>query len=202
MTKKLVFGIGVNDANYVVQVDEIISHGGSGKRKRQAVWVCPFYRKWKHMLGRCYDRRVWDKQPEYIGCSVVPEWHTFSTFRRWMEQQPWEGNQLDKDILVENNKIYGPNVCVFIPQQLNLFLIDCRAARGAWPIGVNLHKRDGVFQASCSNPFTGRREYLGSFDCPDQAHSAWKKRKHELACQYAELQVDSRIAEALRTRYL
>lgn len=187
---KLVHGIGVNDADYVVKpkVD--------GKQV-----TCPFYRAWKSMLTRCYDVKYQTRQPTYVGCSVCEEWLTFSTFKSWMIKQNWQGRELDKDLLCTDNKVYSPENCVFVDSMTNSFTIDCRTVRGEWPIGVTFHKRDGKFQAKCSNPFTKKTEFLGYFICPEQAHQAWKKRKHELACQLADLQSDKRVANALRSRY-
>lgn len=188
---KLVYGVGTNDADYVVE--PLIN----GKRDR-----CPFYRSWKDMLKRCYSSKCQAKQPAYSGCSVVPEWLSFMTFRDWMIKQEWKGMHLDKDLLLPGNKIYGPDACVFITAKLNAFTIDCAAARGQWPTGVDLRKASGKFRANCRNPFTGKKQHIGLFTCPDRAHQAWRKRKHELAIQLAAEQDDSRIAEALLIRYL
>lgn len=192
---KLVCGIGVNDADYPVYISATI--GG----RRNILWACPIYRAWTGMLRRCYSSKLQAKQPTYIGCAVSPEWHSFSAFRGWALTQDWEGNQLDKDLLVPGNKIYSRGTCVFVPPTINNFMTDSGAIRGEWPIGVSWHKRDGVFVSNCSNPITGRLEHLGYFTCPDAAHEAWRARKHELACQYADMQTDTRIAQALRTRY-
>ena len=188
---KLVYGVGINDADYSVH-PEI-----NGKRV-----MCPFYLTWRNMLMRCYDPKCQAKYPTYIGCSVVPEWHRFMTFRAWMTMLDWQGRELDKDILVPGNKVYGPQTCVFISHGLNNFTTDHAAARGEWPIGVCWNKRNGKFQAYCGNPFTSKKEYLGLFTCPDEAHEAWRARKHELALQIAALHADPRIAAALSIRYL
>ena len=66
---------------------------------------------------------------------------------------------------------------------------------------VCFHKRVKKFSATIGNPFTKKQEHLGYFTCPNEAHQAWKKRKHELACQLADIQTDQRVAEALRIRY-
>ncbi len=189
--RKLVYGVGTNDANYVVQPTI------NGKRV-----VCPFYATWQGMLERCYSEKYQAKYPTYIGCSVVPEWHRFMAFRAWMVERDWQGRELDKDLLIQGNRVYGPQTCAFISQGLNSFTNDSAAARGDWPTGVHWSKRNGKFRAQCSNPFTGKREHLGRFTCPDQAHEAWRKRKHELALQIAALHADPRIAKALSTRYL
>ena len=122
-------------------------------------------------------------------------------FRSWMETQDWKGKELDKDILFQGNKVYSPDTCVFVDKGVNLLLNSCAASRGEWPIGVHWNEQNQKFQSGCNNPFTRKREYLGYFNCPNQAHQAWKKRKYELACQLADIQTDERVAEALRTRY-
>jgi hypothetical protein len=188
---KLVCGVGVNDANYVTKPRI------NGERV-----VCLFYLAWQNMLMRCYDPKYLAKYPTYIGCSVVPEWLSFMTFRAWMVGQDWQGRELDKDLLFPGNKVYGPETCVFISHGLNVFTTGSAAARGEFPIGVYWDKQSGRFRAKCSNPFSGKREHLGYFTCPDAAHEAWRKRKHELALQIAALHADPRIAAALSIRYL
>jgi hypothetical protein len=194
--KRLVQGVGVNDAEYNVLLYETVD----GKWK--IVWTCPYYRRWHDMLTRCYSEKCHEKYPTYVGCSVCEEWLTFSNFKCWMEQQDWENKQLDKDLLKVGNKEYNPENCVFVTKIVNTFLSDRGKARGEFPLGVSSYK--GKFIAQCSNPFTGKQEYLGYFDCPEQAHLVWKKRKHELAYQLADSEhvTDERVAQALRTRYL
>ena len=70
---KLVYGVGINDADYVVQKYETIVYV-NGKRKRRLVWICPFYQSWKHMLQRCYSNKFKERNPTYEGCSVSEEW--------------------------------------------------------------------------------------------------------------------------------
>ena len=194
----LVYGVGINDADYNVY------EYGYVNGKRVYVWRCPFYRTWKDMLKRCYSEKHHQRQPTYKDCSVCDEWLLFSNFKRWMEQQDWEGKQLDKDLLIEGNKVYSPDTCIFVDRKINTFVVDSGATRGNYMIGVSLDKRRNKFKAECSNPFTGKREHLGYFTDELEAHLAWKARKHELACQFADSEycTDPRLAEALRTRYL
>ena len=42
----------------------------------------------------------------------------------------------------------------------------------------------------------------GVFTDPLVAHEAWRAKKHDLVLQYAEMQSDPRVAEALKLRYL
>lgn len=196
---KLVYGVGINDADYVVNKWKTIEV--DGKRKRKLVWECPYYRAWKSMLGRCYSDKYQDRQPTYIGCIVSEEWKIFSNFRSWMEEQDWEGKQLDKDLLFEGNKVYSENTCVFVTRMVNSFTTERAAARGEWMIGVAWHKGVNKFVSRCCNPFTKKQENLGCFDSEQEAHNAWLERKLELAYELAGIQTDTRVAEALINRY-
>lgn len=198
--KKLVYGVGINDADYATQKVETIGYV-DGKRKQKMFWTCPVYRAWKAMLERCYSDKYQDRYPTYKGCSVSKEWLTFSNFRAWMEKQDFEGKQLDKDLLFEGNKVYSPETCVFVTGALNNFTIDRGLDRGEWLIGVCWHKPTEKFRARCSNPFTKKRDHLGYFTCEQEAHQAWAKRKLELAHELAAIQTDPRVAKALVDRY-
>ena len=198
--RKLVYGVGVNDADYVVQIKETI-RCVDGKQKQKTVWTCPFYQAWKNMLQRCYSKKYQEGKPSYIGCTVSEDWLTFTNFKIWMQNQDFEGKHLDKDLLFEGNKVYGPETCVFVPSMVNSFISEKRASRGKWLIGVYWDKQTEKFLSRCGNPFSGKQEYLGRFTCEQQAHEAWRKRKLELAYELAAIQTDERVAEALISRY-
>lgn len=198
--KKLVRGVGINDADYVTERKETIGYV-NGKQKLKLIWFCPFYRAWANMLARCYSIKTQERQPTYKGCSITEEWKTFSVFKKWMISQDWVGNHLDKDLLIEGNEVYSPETCVFVTQTVNSFTTDRSAARGEFLIGVSWHKSAGKFQSKCSNPFTKKEEYLGYFAHEQEAHEAWLKRKLELAYELAAIQTDSRVAESLINRY-
>ena len=198
--KKLVHGVGTNDADYSVAKTEVFGYV-DGKRKQKLVWMCPYYQAWVGMLKRCYSAKSLERNPSYIGCTVFKEWHIFSNFREWMENLDWEGKQLDKDVLFEGNKIYSADTCVFVSPLVNSFTNDHGAKRGEWLIGVCWHKARKKFRADCRNPFTKKTESLGLFTCELEAHAAWRKRKLELAHELAAIQTDPRVAKALIDRY-
>ena len=187
---RLVYGVGVNDADYVVK-----------KTANGRVVECPFYRTWKAILTRCYSSKFQIKNKTYEGCALSASWHSFMAFREWMKEQDWKGKQIDKDLLFNGNKLYSSETCVFVSQATNLFTVDRRADRGEYPIGVCWNKENKNFRSDCRNPFTDKKEFLGSFDSPEAAHKAWRKRKHELALQLAAQQTDHRVANALSNRY-
>lgn len=188
-----VHGVGINDADYVVQRNVVVD----GKRKQE--WRCPYYSAWAEMLKRCYSETYHKKRPTYIGCTITEEWETFTNFKVWMEAQDWDGKQLDKDLLVKGNKEYSPSTCVFVTRAVNLFMTDRGADRGDLPLGVSRNR--GKYIAYCSNPFTKKQECLGLFSCPEEAHTAWKAKKAEHAKSLAEEQTDERVKKALLERY-
>lgn len=198
--KKLVYGVGINDADYVVQKWETIIV--NGKQKKKLIWFCPYYRAWTSMLKRCYSTKYQECRPTYIGCTVSKEWKTFSNFRSWMMTQDWEDKHLDKDILFEGSKVYSPETCVFVSGMVNVFTTDRGNDRGEFLIGVCWDKGKSKFKSQCGNPFTKKREHLGYFTCELETHEAWLTRKLELAYELAAIQTDERVAEVLIDRYL
>lgn len=175
LKRKLVCGVGLNDADYEVQ-RKIKNENGEIQR-----FICPFYEKWKSMIDRCYKNHLRGKNVTYFDCTVCDEWLTFSNFKRWMESQDWKGKQIDKDILKPGNRVYCPEFCRMVNQLTNLFICDRSKYRGKYMIGVHMNKKLMKYQSSCRNPFIGKIEHLGLFDNEIDAHLAWKKRKHELA---------------------
>ena len=197
---KLVCGVGVNDLDYRVHLREDLPKNG-GKRIQKTVFLCKYYTAWRNMLKRCYSKKYLESKPSYIGTSVCSEWLSATAFKKWMEQQDWQGKSLDKDIIVPKSKLYSPDTCAFVLATTNKFVTASDASRGGYPVGVDLHKRTGKYRARCGNPFTGKKEHLGYFSTPEEAHEAWRKHKHELAQLVAATESDMRVVEALKKRY-
>lgn len=170
--RKLVFGHGVNDADYIVR-----------PRVNGKLLMCPFYTKWHGMFKRCYSDKAHKQRPKYAGCTVCDEWKVFSNFKRWMKLQDWEGKDIDKDIAITGNKIYSPNTCIFVTQEINKLLGDHGSARGDHSQGVFLDKRYGTFQAACND--NGKKKHLGSFGTESKASNAYKKFKSKVILETA-----------------
>lgn len=168
MVKKLVFGKGVNDADY-----KISWYDENKKRK-----MCPYYVRWTDMLRRCYSQLQLSRFPCYTQTKVCEEWLTFSTFKSWMQSQDWKNKVLDKDILGDNNE-YNPDSCVFVPEYVNLSFISLNKVKG-----VCFHKRSKVYQAGFSR--FGKQFYIGSFSNEDEAISAYKKEKSKFLNEVLE----------------
>lgn len=188
----MVYSVGINDAAYLTK-----------PRLDGNQISCPAYDVWSGLLERCYDKKFKERCPTYSCVTVCDEWHSFSEFRKWWLEHQVDGFDIDKDIIGDGS-VYSRESCIFIPHWLNSFTINCGSARGAWPIGVSYHKRDGCFQAKCSNPITGSQGYIGYFDTPEKAHAAWRTRKLELALELkprmdeVDIRIYPRVVEMVR----
>ena len=183
-SRKLIYGIAINDADYMVRVNI------DGK-----AIACPYYKKWYDMLRRCYSAKYQESKPTYKGCTVCKEWLSFMRFRAWMINQDWQGLELDKDIKVKGNKVYSPEACLFIPGSLNSLLTDNAARRGRYPLGVSWDKSSGKFQARIN--CNGKSKYLGLFTTAEEASQAYQSARRNKIQQL----IDDNVYPAA-TRYL
>lgn len=160
---KLILGVGTNSR---------------GKHKTKVNGTkTPAYRTWHHMLQRAYCPKLHEKYPTYIGCSVANDWLEYQTFAEWFENHEYgnHGYQLDKDLLVPNNRVYAPDRCVFVPGQLNSLLLDRGNARGQYLQGVCFDKTRNKFQAQIN--INGKRQHLGYFETEQEAYQVYKIAK-------------------------
>lgn len=194
--QKLLHGVGILDADYDTRIMTYITDE-NGKRKRVSLWRCPIYTLWSNMLQRCYYDKIKRKAKSYLGCTVVDEWHRFSNFRKWVLTQDWEGNELDKDLLVRGNKVYGPDTCCFLSKKVNAFLrIN---SKGGLP-GASWDKgRNKWF--SCCNGLDNKTIPLGRYTTEQEAHMKWVHCKMELAVQLSAEIKDEKIKKALIEHY-
>jgi hypothetical protein len=131
------------------------------------------YNVWNSMLQRCYDKEFQKKQNTYIGCYVYEEWKNYQNFAKWFEENYIEGFELDKDILIKENKEYGPNTCCFVPQEINHVFIKKNNKISSYPVGVR--KDQNKFSAQIS--MYGKIVYLGMFSTIEEASIAYNKCK-------------------------
>lgn len=197
---KLVRGFGINDAGYTVKVSVELPKNSEGKRSRKTTRICPYYRKWRDMIDRCY-RADGKEYITYEGCAVCEEWKYLSNFIKWVDSQPnrdWENCDLDKDLLVTGNKIYSPETCVFVERRVNNFFLEVASSDTEYLIGVTWHKRLGRFMAQCRDPF-GRKKsgYIGYYDTELSAHLAYCEIKSDYANSLAYNQDDPRVRDKL-----
>ncbi len=131
------------------------------------------YDVWRRMIERCYSKN--GRNPTYKDCIVCKEWHNYSFFNSWFKENNILGFQLDKDILIKGNKIYSPETCCFVPQEINKLFIKREAKRGLYPIGVNLHKTTKKYVSQIN--INGNSKHLGLFNTVNEAFLRYKLEK-------------------------
>ncbi|MEZ6889741.1 hypothetical protein ABL991_32505, partial [Pseudomonas aeruginosa] len=72
---------------------------------------------------------------------MADDWLSFMAFKNWMQEQPWQGNSLDKDILRPWEKFYCQETSVFIPQWLNALCTESANRKSDLPLGVSRNPR-------------------------------------------------------------
>ena len=186
-----VFGVGITGTKYPSRVN--------GVRTKE-------YILWADMLRRCYSDSFKKKQPTYEGCKVSDKFKSYGYFYEWCNNQIGFGNDgdgnpfhLDKDLLIKGNKVYNENVCVFLPNEINLLLTKRTASRGEHLIGVCWSKTNKAFMAQV-NKNKGKQEHLGYFKTELEAFNAYKTAKESFIKEQAEKwkdQIDIRAYNAL-----
>ena len=88
----------------------------------------PYYNIWISMIERCCcEDKQW-KHPAYKDCSICDEWLCYQTFADWCDLNYYdiktERMHIDKDILVNGNRIYSPATCCFVPQRINMIFME------------------------------------------------------------------------------
>ena len=162
------------------------------------------YDKWKGMLRRCYCIESHKTNPSYEDVTVCEEWHNFQNFAEWFNSQLFSENvdengkpfQLDKDILVKGNKVYSPETCCFVPQEMNTLLTSSKRARGAYPLGVKCDGKNKKYIAGTK----GVTGYLGLYETVEDAFQAYKVVKEVHIKEVAEKWkgfIDEKVYRAL-----
>ncbi|WP_323615295.1 hypothetical protein [Pseudomonas putida] len=193
--RKLVCGWGVNDADYQIQVNR--PHWAGDTKKYTTEFDCPYYRTWARMVERCHSGKFKLKNPAYLNATICDEWKHFTAFRAWMLEQPWQGNELDKDILGDGTH-YSPQTCCFVPKSVNMFWTKCNTPGGGL-VGVSFHKASGKFRAQCK--IGSLNQALGYFDNELDAHRAWIRGKAKsMAMLLSKFSLEDRIIEGMHNK--
>jgi hypothetical protein len=143
------------------------------------------------MLTRCYDPNFLTKYPTYKDCEVCDEWLDYQEFALWIDPQLAEnkkGWHLDKDLLLKGNKIYSPETCVLVPEEINLILGN-KGFSSELPVGVTRSKVHSKFMATLNE--NGKPKYLGIFNTPEEASSCYTINKELQVRVVAEQWKDS-----------
>lgn len=159
------------------------------------------YNQHRCMLQRCSTKN--NSRVDYVGNSVTPEWLRYKNWVEWACDQKgfsnFESNgrlwSLDKDILLKGNKHYCPELCVFVPNQINQFFKLQESSRGNYLLGASPQNNGVDFKCRINNG-EGKHIYLGQFPSQEEAHEAYLEGKtnlgKELVAKYENI-VDERV---------
>lgn len=159
------------------------------------------YFVWVRMLDRCYSTKVGEDRITYRGCTVSEEFKHFHHFKSWCKNQIGfgvKGFALDKDILVKGNKVYSPETCCFVPQEINNLFTNVKMKHSELLSGVSFDKTSGKFIVGFSKGT--KTTNVGRFLTKQEAMLAYKTAKEgyvkEVANKWRD-RIDPRVYKAL-----
>ena len=151
------------------------------------------YQVWADMLYRCSKNYKDKYRNTYYNASVSDKFVNFSDFYKWLLSQDnykkWRSGYhwcIDKDIIGgKGNKVYAPENCCLVPNNVNTLFVKKDLNRGSLPIGVT--KNHDNYKAMCSDPFLHKNyRYLGTYNTPERAFEAYKAYKEDIIKRVAE----------------
>ena len=188
---KKVYGIGVNDRTRPTWISNKVT-------KEYDCWI--------GMLERCYgDNKSIRSRPTYKNCKVSENFKSYSYFYVWCQKQKGfleKGWQLDKDILFVGNKFYSEDTCVFIPSEINNFILVKNSKNSSGYTGVSYHKASGKYCVQIN--INGKRKHLGLFKNPEDGEEIYYQMKHKQSINLAkkyESRLDKRVFDVLISKY-
>lgn len=174
-----VCGMGMEGTKYPVTIN--------GRRTKE-------YVSWSAMITRCYTKTFSNGENHYRryeNVEVCDEWLLYENYYEWLHNQEnfdkWillDDGVVDKDILVKGNKVYSPNTCCLVPENVNALFLKADRIRGEYPIGVTYKTRDKVFEVQCR--LNGKETYLGRCNTPEEGFLIYKKFKESYIQQVAQ----------------
>lgn len=139
------------------------THGMSGT---------PTHTTWRTMIERC-TKPYHKSYQRYKNVPIDPKWMTFEGFFEDMGERP-EGMSLDRK---DNSLGYCKENC--------RWATDSQQQQNKVPNKINKNKGlAGVYESNgkfCARiRYEGQREYLGTFNTPEEANAAYNKRGKEI----------------------
>ena len=147
--------------------------------------VCKEYNLWHNMITRCYNQKLKEKHNTYVECNCCKDWLYYPNFKKWYNENKWDSSlsfELDKDILIKNNKIYSPDTCLLVDHRINCLILNNKKIRGKFPQGMSKNKNRYKVMIDKKNVPT----YLGEYKTVEEAFSVYKKEKEKYIKEVAE----------------
>lgn len=162
------------------------------------------YSVWKSILERCYSKKTHKGRPTYINCNICEEWKYYKNFKEWFNKHYYEiegeNIQLDKDILIEGNKIYSPDTCIFVPRRINQMF---ETKQSNLPRGVYWSKSRNKYCARIRIYKNGNSKGidLGLFDTIEEAEKVYNNARSKVIKDTAE-EYKNKIPDKLYNRLI
>lgn len=156
------------------------------------------YKLWQSMRHRLMDRE------EYKDVTMCAEWETYEGFLEWFNSSEFSncrdelGNFyfLDKDVLGGQRRLYSPETCAFIPQQLNNMF---KRKISSMKAGVQyLSGKAKPYRAYIN--YNRKHIHLGYYLTEDEAHSKFLEARKECLKNFIEVhsgRLDERVVDRI-----
>ena len=185
--RSLVYGVGINDVMipYFTKTRTYRTWSGVIRRsdKRDP--------KWLTVPGKEY----------YVDCTLDPRWYKLSVFKEWIEKwDDFENKEVDKDILIPGNKVYGPDTCLMVRPIVNAWFKP--TFKGDLPRGVSWNstwkkgKSPNPYRAQIT-PIGGKRTLLGYYATIEEASAVFEKARKEQIKVLIETETDPKVKNAM-----
>jgi len=159
----------------------------------------PHFQVWCGLRTRTLDDDFKQEHKSYIDCSLCEEWMCMQNFCDWAESTKPKDNsirwELDKDLLIEGNRLYSPETCCWLPKEINLFLSKM-SEKAIYPktladggVVYRVFVREGK-----EKQVEKGSHYIGTYYSYEMAVDKWrwvkKQRLNALIQQYRHLMSD------------
>ncbi len=187
--RSLVYGVGINDVMipYFTKTRTWRTWNGIIRRtdKRDPKWLTG--------IGK----------EHYADCTLDSRWYKLSVFKEWIEQwDNFETKEIDKDILIFDNKIYGPDTCLMVRPIVNAWFKPNIVKPGDLPRGVSWNT--GWKKGKSPNPYRtqitpigGKRMGLGQYATVEEASAVFEEARKEQIKVLIETETDPRVRDAM-----
>lgn len=199
---KLICGVGINDADYVVKKTTRYKDC-NGAVKSRLLWACPVYTCWKSMIERVHSKSYLEKRPTYLSVDICEEWLRFSNFKTWVDGLGYSitGLVIDKDILnPHKKKVYCPEYCAFVSKTVNSFVLNFGQDRAE----LVRKRTENCYESRVLDTIT-KKEILFYSDnyqeCRDFSISEKVRIAKELAKSEPDVRIRDRLPKIIEGKY-
>lgn len=139
------------------------------------------YVKWANMMQRCYSEGVRNDRPHYKNSTADIEWFNFSNYREWHKKNTMGDKKLDldKDVLIPRNTVYGSETCTLIPHFTNTIF----ESRG---MNTNIVLNDNTGKYDVNMVVLGTKKDVGTYDTFEEAKKGYIDYKQKYIKDVAE----------------